>query len=655
MASSFEELGIKVISGKVRFATLCPKCSHLRKKKNLPCLTVNNEPDNRWWKCWNCGWSGNLDLYDKYKQVQEKSRMPGQIPDLYSREVMEYWKKRGIDYRICVKEKVFEYSMGREHKPIIGFPVFINLTLVNVKYLNIRYKEDDDSPKWWQLPKEYGTRILPIGLQSLQWEEDKPKIVIWTEGELDRLTWMSAGYKNVISEPQGAPSVKTTDFKEKFAYTEDPYFKSVIADVDLFIFSTDGDEPGRLLRNQLALRFKKEKCKYINYPVGYKDINEVWMGDEKKGLKALGQEGIDECYQNISSFPVRGVVRLIDDREALERLAEKGLEPGLKIGVKEIDELYTTKPARLEVLVGIPKIGKSVYKRWHTTELIKHNEDLNLKFALFTPENRPTSREKAMIAEIITGQLFQRGFHNSMDEALREKVLWYIEKHFFFIAPDKKNFESWDNEIKDNQVNTLKSILRYLEYLKKTEDIFGYIVDAWNKVDHEQPKYMSDTNFISKQLDYLLDFNAYYNLHGSLIVHPTKIEKHGSNFRFPNLYDGKGSSAWFEKVDVGLVCHRYLRKRKKNEDIPDNAEEDDKYEYNPDAPFILGVDAIRFEEEGKVGRVKLKMDYSKGRRFEVIKNEEREPVRKLNPAVKEDDDNGVFNDGPYVDDTSLPF
>ena len=574
--------------------------------------------------------------------------MPGQIPDLYTKEVMDYWKKRGIDHRICTMEKVFEYSMGREHKPIIGFPIFINLTLVNVKYLNIRWKEGDDLTKWWQLPQKYGTKILPWGLQSLQWEEDQSKIIIWTEGEIDRLTWLSAGYKNVLSEPQGAPSIKATDFKDKFAYTQDPYFKSVIADVKLFIFSTDNDEPGKILRHHLSLIFGKHKCKYINYPIGYKDINEVWMGNKEKGLEALGQKGVDECYHNLSSFPVKGIIRLIDDREALERLAERGLEPGLKIGVDEIDKLYTTKPARLEGLIGIPYSGKSVYKRWHTTELIRHNDKLNLKFALFTPENRPTSREKALIAELITGKSFQRGFPNSMDEALREKVLWYIEKHFFFISPDKKNFESWDNEIQSNQVNTLKSILRYLEYLKKTENIFGYIVDAWNKVDHEQPKYMSDTNFISKQLDYLLDFNAYYNLHGSLVVHPTKIEKQGFNFRIPNLYDAKGSSGWFEKLDIGLIGHRYLKKRKRPEDIPDDANEDDKYEYNPNAPFILGVEKVRFEEEGKPGRVKLSMDYSKGRRFSVIdEKKEIKPIAgKLNPASAnedDDEDNEVFN------------
>ena len=38
--------------------TLCPKCSHTRKKKTDPCLSVNiNEGI---WNCHNCGWNGSL-------------------------------------------------------------------------------------------------------------------------------------------------------------------------------------------------------------------------------------------------------------------------------------------------------------------------------------------------------------------------------------------------------------------------------------------------------------------------------------------------------------------------------------------------------------------------------------------------------------------
>jgi hypothetical protein len=49
----------------------CPTCKSDRKEqnRNKPCLTVNVEENNTWWKCHNCGWSGNLKHYEKYQDV----------------------------------------------------------------------------------------------------------------------------------------------------------------------------------------------------------------------------------------------------------------------------------------------------------------------------------------------------------------------------------------------------------------------------------------------------------------------------------------------------------------------------------------------------------------------------------------------------------
>lgn len=38
--------------------TTCPECSHLRKKKSQPCLSVTVKPDGVVWHCHHCNWSG---------------------------------------------------------------------------------------------------------------------------------------------------------------------------------------------------------------------------------------------------------------------------------------------------------------------------------------------------------------------------------------------------------------------------------------------------------------------------------------------------------------------------------------------------------------------------------------------------------------------
>jgi len=1011
---TFEDLKIQTKSGKVRYSTICPQCNETRQKhKNVPCLTVNDEPDNRWWHCNHpsCGWSGNLDLHDKFIQVQEKSRMPKQIAETYSKEVREYLEGRGIDQKTALKEKVYEFPMKTPDgsKPIMGFPFYINLTLVNVKYFDVRWQIGQDSPKWWQMKKDLGTKSIFLGMQSLSFDVDEKKEVLICEGEFDWLTWKQAGYKNVVSVPMGAPNPDAKNFDHEFDYANDKFVQSFFADVENIIFSTDNDAPGHKLRNQLALIFGKERCKYINYQVGYKDINEVWNGDKKKNLKALGQGGVDECHQNLSSFPISGVIRPSDCREDLDVIVKNGFTAGLGIGIPEVDRLYTLKPKQITFVSGIPSSGKaldiatpipiingfktmgdiqigdilfdengdhcnvinateimynrpcykltfsdntkiiadedhlwetttisarrsayyshkrgrdtgrqlkskgtdqsykrektclkttkeifislktkngnrynhnikiakpikwnskkkllidsyilgvwlgdgdsgggrlysadieiineikdrgyevskqkskynwgilnirnllvklnllknkhippeyiytsiqnridllmglmdtdgymdekknvaefcstnknladgiyeilcslgmnpkylinesklygrfvnwryrinfrpiipvfklkrklekqnlikqkrtnsrfiwdcikidsvpvkcievdsksrlflcskscipthnSTYIRWYITELIRHNSKLNLKFAMFTPENRPVAREYAKIAEVMTGQYYREGWQNSMSAELRNKTMRFIEKHFFVVSPDRKNFESFGGVIKSDKVNTMESILKYLIYLKKTENIFGFVIDAWNKIEHEQPRNMTETSFISQQLDFLLDFCDLYDVHGIVIVHPRKVEQQGINYKMPTLYDIKGSSAWKEKADIGIILHRNMNRKKRPEDIPDNADEDDKYYVDPATPTILRTEKIRFEEIGVMDRVKLVMDMKKGGRFYVYqekKGGEAKPIEgKLNPP-KEDD---VFENDKDDEMGDLPF
>lgn len=49
--STWESVDIQTKGKTGRFYVVCPKCSSDRKKKNIPCLTVNDEVGNRWWKC----------------------------------------------------------------------------------------------------------------------------------------------------------------------------------------------------------------------------------------------------------------------------------------------------------------------------------------------------------------------------------------------------------------------------------------------------------------------------------------------------------------------------------------------------------------------------------------------------------------------------
>ena len=654
-ALSFEDLGIQTKAGRVKYSVLCPKCSHTRKKKNVPCLTVNDEPGNRWYNCWNddCNFSGNLDAGGKYDQVRENSKMPERKAEAYTKQTREYLNKRGFSTKTALAAGVYEYSSGRG-KILICFPFFMNHTLVNVKYLNLNWKLGDKGAKWFQMKKDIGTRTMFWGMQALNFDTDnpnRPRSVIITEGEWDCLTWKECGYNNALSVPQGAPSTKAKDFKLEFAYLQDPYVKSVMNDVQLIYLSVDADAAGKLLLKHLGLILGKVRCRIIKYPPGYKDINEVYVGHEGKKLKALGQEGVDECIQNAGSFPLAGVIKASDVRAELMQHRKDGFTPGLGIGIPEVDRLYTIKRKHLQFITGVPGSGKSVYSRWHTVELIRHNIDLDLKWAMFTPENRPVSREYARIAEVISGANIKEGLPNSMSDIQYQKAMRFIERHFFVVSPDKKNFETFGGKIDSNAVNTLNSVMGYIAYLKKTENIFGFTIDAWNKIEHQQPKHILETTFISQQLDALIDFCDYYDVHGTVVVHPKKIENQGQNYKMPSLYDIKGSSAWKEKADIGLIAHRYKYRKRTMDELPPNPDDDDMWEPVYDAPTIIKSEKIRFEELGIESRVKLKLDFKKGGRFYVDGKQETAKERKADQEKTAD----IFKFEEDDDNENLPF
>lgn len=208
---TWEEIGIFGIDKTGKKYMLCPKCKESRKKENQRklCLTVNNEIGNRWYKCHNCSFSGNLDLMKDLSKVKEKSRMPDEIPMVYSQEVQNFLFKKDIPPNIAREQKLYEIKNGEN--TFLCFPVFYRNQIVNVKFRNLGFGINN-APKFYQINKDDGAMFVFSGLDDIDTDH---KEVIITEGETDKLTWISAGYKNVISVPQGAPAINAKNLDRK--------------------------------------------------------------------------------------------------------------------------------------------------------------------------------------------------------------------------------------------------------------------------------------------------------------------------------------------------------------------------------------------------------------------------------------------------------
>lgn len=643
---TLEELGIEVKAA-ATYVTTCPQCSSGRKgeHRKLPCLSVKRMADYSIWNCHHCAWSGSTIDHERYQQVRDASKMPKVKPALYSKEVSSFLASKQISPETALKCGCYEYS-NEAGKTFCMPYYYLGGNLVNVMFR----KMGEGEKKVWQIPKEKGTKACFWGLEMLNLTANN-EITI-TEGQTDRMTWVQHGYENILSVPMGAPSPGQTELEKKLEYLTDPNIVRLFEGVEKFYLCTDNDAAGIFLRDLIADKIGKDRCYILPYPAGYKDSNEVHAGNAKKGLDPLGKEGIDDMRRKAYPYPLKGILPVYSVRDELMLIRNHGFKKGLISGIPEMDKYISIQKKRLIVHTGTPGSGKSAVERFYLSECCKVNKDLS--FGLYTPESRPPAREYAKIAEIIAGGTFEKDRHNSLSDAQIEYALQVTQRHFTIVNPEFNNFETFSKKIdptKPFRPRNLDSILNYMLYLKKTKGIFGFVIDAWNKLDHQRTNNRQNAEeFISQELDRLLEFLDVQDLFCWIIAHPTKMERvTGGNYKIPSLYDIKGSSAWNEKADIGIISHRNMYKKTKRKDENDQ----DIWELDKNAPTYFVCEKMKFQELGEVGQTKMWMDRKHGDRF-VFGDPEAETYEdKKNKAKAKENKTEV----PTVDSMSddLPF
>jgi twinkle protein len=268
------------------YKTRCPQCSHLRKKKSDPSLSINL--DTGLYNCHHCEWSGTVA--GKPERISKKEDYS--VPDInntpLSDDLLQEVLSRGIS-----KSTILRWGLTEsEHYMVVPGA---NKKCVNFNYkrdgelVNIKYRDDQ---KNFQFSK--GAELIMYGLDFVIGKEE----VTICEGEYDALAFYEAGIHAVCSVPNGAPPVpkdgSARDIKMDYLDVED--FK----DAKRINIATDGDEPGRRLRDELARRLGKHRCKFVLYPDGYKDANAV--------LLKYGRQQVKKLIEYAEDFPLDGIV-----------------------------------------------------------------------------------------------------------------------------------------------------------------------------------------------------------------------------------------------------------------------------------------------------------------------------------------------------------
>lgn len=506
---SYEDFGIHIPYGRLKgqVKTICPHCKDHRGNPKDRSLSVNlNEG---MWHCHHCNWSGRLP--DVRRQVLQtpvtkvyQVPPPAPLTDIDRNVVTWFFEKRGISEPTLKAARITTATenFGGEYRTAIQFNYYYEGELVNVKSRSAK--------KEFRLVA--GARLVPYNIDSIQ-EADT---IYWTEGEIDTLSLIEVGITNVISVSNGAQGLTWMD----------DIYEGWLEDKQ-HILALDTDTKGIGLRDELIRRLGAENCSVVTWDDGCKDANEE--------LVKYGSHKLLDCLNGADEVPVEGVFTVRDYEPELNALWQRGLEPGLKLGLGHFDDLLSLEPKRLMVVTGVPGSGKSVFVEAMAVRLnILHH----WRAAFFSPEAMPLSYWASRIIEQTTGRRFSSEKLSDTDFAMAKA---YMSENFYSIMPE--NY-------------TVDNILEKAKYLVRRHGIRLLVIDPWNRMEHNAPSSMSETNYIASVLKKLCNFAQQHDILIVLVAHPRKIDPTKNPDGVPGPYDINGSANFYNMTDFGITIHR---------------------------------------------------------------------------------------------------
>lgn len=573
---TFDQLDIDIRSWRAgNQKVFCPKCHDQRsdkRDKSLSVTLVNGENGMEGpYRCHYCTWGGFATQHEPKGIAPRKDyKLPEEKLTPLSQATIDWFARRGIHETTLQRFKVTESTEwmpaskvidGKQipegKQRVICFNYYRDGKLVNIKYRG----------KLKNFRLESGAELIFYGLDGIRDAEE----VIIVEGEMDALAAYQAGSFFVISVPNGAANGKM-----KLEYLDNCYH--LLANKKSFILATDGDTNGLALREELARRLGKERCKIVDYPEDCKDSNEVLLQHGPDVLKAM--------YKNARDYPLNGV---LTDRQIQDEMAwyyENGFPEGLKLGMPQMDKLVQFRRGMLIIGTGFPNSGKSTWTDFQNIQLAKQG----WKFGVVSAEQQPSGIHALMMAQQYIGLSAMKHAKNRMSRAQFEMAQKFIAAHFHFYNLQEVNMG-------------IDNVLEIGRQLVARYGIDCLLIDPYNRLEANGMLTGISERVIAREiLQKINTFKRECDCAVMLIAHPKKPEKDRKTKKFdvPTLNDICGSSDFWNMADIGFCAYRDV---KGIADMPD--------------PITILIQKVRFFFDGQQGKSELVIDLSTRRYHET--------------------------------------
>lgn len=487
----------------------CPQCSHLRKNKTDPCLSVTYTDEAVLYKCHNCDWSGAVYYRSKFEQTKKTYKRPD-APKVVKElaPIYKYFAKRKIS-----QKTVDLYGVSFNDKKEIVFPYYKYGELVNVKY---RTNLGNGKKKFRQ---EKDTEKTLYGMDLVK----DTDTLIWVEGEMDVLALAEQGIF-AVSIPQGASENKLECIENCFDFIQQ--FKT-------HIIAVDNDVPGDKLKESLLSRIGKEKCKVVNWKQ-YKDADEALIGGEN--LKTFIDSAEDIAPDGILTF-----------YDCFDEIYKYNFEKDsdyFETGWTKFDNLVKIRTGYMMIVSGYPSRGKSTFV---DNLLMNLSKRYGLKHLI------------ASFESVIAGH------YNSLLEMYSEVAIYrYMREHdnnifgepFEFIADHFYRFDI-------DRLWTVDEIIERTELAVRKYGVKTLVIDPYNRLNNKISNNREDL-YIGSILSKLSMLAKRLNILVIFIAHPKKPDGE----KMPNMYSISGSGDWYNMADYGIIVHRDRSESGKLNNLP---------------------------------------------------------------------------------------
>ena len=503
------ELGITLTkSGK----QICPNCSHTRKNKTDPCLSVTYTDEAVLYKCHNeCGFEGAVYYRNKFEQTKKNYKKPEPPKVVKELEpIYKYFQKRGIS-----QKTVDKYEISLNDKKEIVIPYYKYGELVNVKYR----KNLGNGKKTFR--QEADTEKTLFGMDKIT---DFESPLIWVEGEMDVLALAEQNIYSV-SVPQGASEKKLECIENCWEFIQK--FKT-------HIIAVDNDAAGDGLKENLLKRLGREKCKTVNWKQ-YKDANEALLGEEKlidfiNAAEDISPDGIItfyDCFDEIYKYNFEKDVNFYET------------------GWLKFDNIVKLRTGYLMIVTGYPSRGKTTFVDNLLMILSKH---YGLKHLIASFESIVPTHYNTLL-EMYMEMPFYKYTREYGNDGIFAEPFEFIGEHFLRFDIDRM----W----------TVDEIIERTELAVKKYGVKTLVIDPYNRLNNKILNNREDLyvgsilaklSMLAKKLDILVIF----------VAHPKKPDGE----KCPNMYSISGSGDWYNMADYGIIIHREREQSGKLSNFP---------------------------------------------------------------------------------------